>query len=133
MKASLRAEVVLGETVPCHRLNIDAIIHICSPRCPRCWGLMKTVTPCYRVLSEKREAPEHGGAFTRETFPRATKEGDGPSETARHLGSNAPLLSRWELEHLMMKRTTCSSTAVGGMCIPRLGQSQSRWKIRAGG
>jgi hypothetical protein len=56
------------------------------------------------VLSEKREAPEDGGAFTRETFPRVTKEGDGLSETARHLWSNAPLLSRWALEHPMLQR-----------------------------
>jgi hypothetical protein len=56
------------------------------------------------VLSEKRAVLEDGGAFTRETFSRVTKESDGLSETARHLGSNAPLLSRWAFEHLMLKR-----------------------------
>jgi hypothetical protein len=30
IKASLRAEIVLRETVPCHRLDIDAIIHTCD-------------------------------------------------------------------------------------------------------
>ena len=67
------------------------------------WGLMKTVALIKGAKREKGE-PEDGGAFTRETFPRVTKEGDGLCETAHHLESNAPLLSRWALEHLMLKR-----------------------------
>ena len=47
-------------------------------------------------MGEKRR--NDGDEFKREAVRWVTEPGDGVSETARHLGLNAPMLGRWTRE-----------------------------------
>jgi transposase len=47
-------------------------------------------------MSEKRH--NYGDEFTREAIRLVTDNGYGVGETARHLGINANMLSRWKRE-----------------------------------
>ena len=47
-------------------------------------------------MAEKRR--NYGDECKREAVRLVTEQGDGVSETARHLGINAPMLGRWTRE-----------------------------------